>query len=210
MVATMAEHWHGIEVAGRPCLAMVNTLDWRGRAAPVELLVSYAEFLRFSASAGIMTRDESQALLDEAGKHPRGAQRALGEAIRLRETMASILRAVRTRKVPPPQATFDFDAVCRVARAAQRLDARPAGFTWTWRSTAPKLSRPAWSLALDGADLLVSLDLDCVRTCADVECGWVFLDTSRNRARRWCSMKACGNRNKVRRFYRRSLAARRR
>jgi predicted RNA-binding Zn ribbon-like protein len=26
------------------------------------------------------------------------------------------------------------------------------------------------------------------------------MDTTRNRTRRWCDMKACGNRNKVRRF----------
>jgi predicted RNA-binding Zn ribbon-like protein len=39
-----------------------------------------------------------------------------------------------------------------------------------------------------------------VRLCADASCAWLFLDTTRNRTRRWCDMKECGNRNKVRRF----------
>ncbi|TIU06903.1 MAG: CGNR zinc finger domain-containing protein, partial [Mesorhizobium sp.] len=28
-------------------------------------------------------------------------------------------------------------------------------------------------------------------------CGWLFLDTSRGGKRRWCSMRTCGNREKV-------------
>ncbi|MGA2590961.1 MAG: CGNR zinc finger domain-containing protein [Bryobacteraceae bacterium] len=31
-------------------------------------------------------------------------------------------------------------------------------------------------------------------------CGWMFLDTTRNRSRQWCDMRDCGNRAKVRRF----------
>jgi len=36
--------------------------------------------------------------------------------------------------------------------------------------------------------------------CAADDCAWVFLDTSKNHSRRWCDMKACGNRAKARRF----------
>jgi predicted RNA-binding Zn ribbon-like protein len=50
------------------------------------------------------------------------------------------------------------------------------------------------------SDLLTSDALARVRQCADGSCAWLFLDTTRNRTRRWCDMKACGNRNKVRRF----------
>jgi predicted RNA-binding Zn ribbon-like protein len=37
-----------------------------------------------------------------------------------------------------------------------------------------------------------------VSACADHDCGWVFLDRSRNRTRRWCSSGERGNRNRVR------------
>lgn len=36
-----------------------------------------------------------------------------------------------------------------------------------------------------------------LRRCAGGDCAMVFLDTSRSRTRRWCSMERCGNRNKV-------------
>jgi predicted RNA-binding Zn ribbon-like protein len=46
-------------------------------------------------------------------------------------------------------------------------------------------------------------ELGKVKKCADTDCGWLFLDMSRNRSRRWCDMKSCGNRAKARRYYKR-------
>ncbi|HEX3205086.1 MAG TPA: CGNR zinc finger domain-containing protein [Propionibacteriaceae bacterium] len=43
-------------------------------------------------------------------------------------------------------------------------------------------------------------DLERLRRCADQDCGWFFLDTSRNRTRRWCDPGDCGNRNRVKAF----------
>ncbi len=37
-----------------------------------------------------------------------------------------------------------------------------------------------------------------VKACAAPDCRWAYLDTSRNRSRRWCDMTNCGNRAKNR------------
>ena len=42
-----------------------------------------------------------------------------------------------------------------------------------------------------------------VRVCAAEDCGALYLDTSRNRSRRWCSMDRCGARAKASAYYRR-------
>lgn len=47
---------------------------------------------------------------------------------------------------------------------------------------------------------------DRVRTCAAPECGALYVDTSRNRSRRWCSMEKCGARAKASAYYRRRRA----
>ncbi|MGI8626701.1 MAG: CGNR zinc finger domain-containing protein [Geodermatophilaceae bacterium] len=44
----------------------------------------------------------------------------------------------------------------------------------------------------------LSGDWPRVKACASAECRWGFLDTSRNRSRRWCKMAYCGNRAKSR------------
>jgi predicted RNA-binding Zn ribbon-like protein len=61
-----------------------------------------------------------------------------------------------------------------------------------------------WPVVLAAADLLTSGDRARIHECAGPGCGWLFLDTSRNRRRRWCTMQGCGNRAKARRFYERA------
>ncbi|SHG26352.1 CGNR zinc finger domain-containing protein [Streptoalloteichus hindustanus] len=61
------------------------------------------------------------------------------------------------------------------------------------------------ALGLAWAELVITGDATRLKRCAEHSCAWVFWDTSKNRSRRWCSMRVCGNRNKARRF-----AARRR
>lgn len=50
------------------------------------------------------------------------------------------------------------------------------------------------------ADLLANHDLRRIKICANPDCQWIYFDESRNRVRRWCDDKACGNLMKVRRF----------
>jgi predicted RNA-binding Zn ribbon-like protein len=68
--------------------------------------------------------------------------------------------------------------------------------------------RILWTVARSAAELLTSDHLGAVRVCAGSGCGWLFLDLSRNRSRRWCAMSDCGNREKARRHYQRVRQAR--
>ena len=45
-----------------------------------------------------------------------------------------------------------------------------------------------------------------LKTCAAPDCRWVFYDTSRSGASRWCSMRVCGNRAKTRAYRQRHRA----
>jgi len=38
-----------------------------------------------------------------------------------------------------------------------------------------------------------------VQMCNGDNCGWLFIDSSKNHSRRWCDMRDCGNRAKIRR-----------
>jgi predicted RNA-binding Zn ribbon-like protein len=42
-----------------------------------------------------------------------------------------------------------------------------------------------------------------VRACAAPDCGALYVDSSRNGIRRWCSMERCGARAKASAYYRR-------
>ena len=62
------------------------------------------------------------------------------------------------------------------------------------RPTAPLADRIAAHLAMGLAELLVSGESQRVRTCASPTCRDVFVDLSRNRSRRYCDSRTCGNR----------------
>jgi predicted RNA-binding Zn ribbon-like protein len=51
-------------------------------------------------------------------------------------------------------------------------------------------------LARSLADLVCTEDFTHIKACEGPECTLLFVDRTRGRARRWCSMAACGNRAK--------------
>ncbi|MFK0173889.1 CGNR zinc finger domain-containing protein [Streptomyces sp. NPDC090306] len=76
-------------------------------------------------------------------------------------------------------------------------------------SPAPELSpvRAALArLAVAWTELTVTGDAARLKRCSEHACAWVFWDVSKNRSRRWCSMRVCGNRAKARRYTARQTA----
>jgi len=193
--------WPGVGIGGSLALDFVNTLDWRLREAPVEQLHAFADLLRWAWTAGILEPSEARSLRAWGQSHPRAARRALAEAIEVREAIAAVFQAVARGEGVPAGPLARLDAACRQAWAGRTLRPAGAGAVWEWREGGP--GRPGMAAALDAARLLTSPERGRVRECGDAQCGWLFVDSSRNRSRRWCNMQGCGNRNKARRFYRR-------
>jgi predicted RNA-binding Zn ribbon-like protein len=198
--------WPGAGTGGSPALDFVNTLDWRGREPPVELLHGFPDLVRWARTVGILSAGEASALRVWAEAHPRVAARAMAESILVREVIAEIFQAVVRGEAVPAAPLVQLDSTCRESLALRVLRPAGSGAVWEWRAadpSRPEPFRPAMAVALDAARILTSAERERVRSCGDPECGWFFLDTSRNQSRRWCNMQSCGNRNKVRRFYRR-------
>lgn len=62
------------------------------------------------------------------------------------------------------------------------------------RATAPLADRIAAHLAMGLAGLVVAGESGRVHSCASPTCRDVFFDLSRNRSRRYCDSRTCGNR----------------
>lgn len=199
------KQWSGIGIGGSIATDFTNTLDWRLRRQPVELLRTYPDLLRWGRSAGVLDPKGERALREWAEAHPRRAAKALADAVEVREAIAQAFEALLREDPIPAEVLARLDGACREAGAARALRAEGSGLVWDWKEPHPGPERVAWAAALEAARILTSSDRRRLRQCGDRECGWFFLDTSRNRTRRWCSMKSCGNRNKARTFYRRSV-----
>jgi len=93
-------------------------------------------------------------------------------------------------------------------RVLARLRVSPGRRRLLWAWEGPELEEPLWPVVWSAADLLTSGRPDPLRACANPDCGWLFIDRSRRRNRRWCDMNECGSRAKARRYYARKRSGR--
>jgi len=185
-------------VGGLACLDFVNTVDgWSLQRVIDDKLESYADLVRWAGLAGLATPARVQNQL--ARGNPRQAAKVLARARALRHALYRLLNCVVDHCNPAPADLSLVSAELRIANKHQRLSGCARKFELAWDQT-PALDSILWRVSQSAADLLTSPDLARVRRCAGENCGWMFLDTTRNHSRHWCDMRDCGNLAKVRRF----------
>jgi predicted RNA-binding Zn ribbon-like protein len=194
-------------IAGNVCLDFINTLDNRPSAEPKELIRSFPDLVRFAGQSGILKARETRYLGEKLHLRPVEAKEAIRRAIELREALYAVFSAAMERRTPPAVALATLNAYIREAAQHLRLVRQRGKYEWRFDDLKSSYDAVLWPIGRAAADLLASTDLAMVRTCSAATCRWFFLDTSKNHHRRWCSMKVCGNRTKVRKFYARKKTA---
>lgn len=194
-------------VGGALCLDFVNTVDPRHGRHRREYLTSYSTLVSWAAHAGAIETGDAATLQAEARRHPKRARQVHRDAIALREHAYEIFLAVMDSRPLPPASIRSFNRHLARASARRQVIARGGSLGWGWLGERD-LERVLWPVLWAMADLLMGSSRDRIRECpGDGTCGWLFLDGTKNRSRRWCSMKTCGNRAKARRHYHRSRTA---
>lgn len=189
--------------AGRICLDFANTLSNRLSDEPHEWLDSYNNLLAWGRLVEVLSDEDARALLQEAAAQPEEAHGVLELAIELRESIYRIFSATASGRSPDATDLDGLNAALAQALPHLRLVQDRDAFTWNWANKGNALDSMLWPVARSAGDLLTSEELQRVGECEGDGCGWLFLDMSRNRSRRWCDMGDCGNRAKARRHYRR-------
>jgi predicted RNA-binding Zn ribbon-like protein len=193
-------------IAGNVCLDFINTLDDRPNDKPKELLKNYYDLAGFGEDTGILAPEELDFFFERVHLAPKEAEEALRRAINLRESLFAIFSALTSGQKAPQPALDRLNANLHDAAIHSRLvqSKSPQGkgrLEWRFDAMTSSFYAMTWPIARAAADLLASSDVALVRACSSPTCRWFFLDTSKNHHRRWCSMKQCGNRAKVRKFY---------
>jgi predicted RNA-binding Zn ribbon-like protein len=202
-------------VGGALCLDFANTVDPRSDPATDRdhLRGDYRQLIAWAEHAGLVRAREAARLRRQARASPEVAARVLEDAVRLREAIFAVFAAVAAGR---PPATDDLgtlrDGYAAAVKAAALVPG-PDGMRWSWPAgrddAEASLWRPVWPVAASAARLVTSPDrLPRVKLCDGERCNWLFLDTSRNRSRRWCLMRYCGNVGKSRRQAARRRATR--
>lgn len=185
-----------------------NTVGSRRSSRPQERLSSYAALIDWGVRAELFGRTEAARLNAEAEARPADARAAWKRAIALRDAVYRIFEGYGEGRGPEAGDLDVLNAALGECAVRRRLRLTPDGLCWIW-AEAPEadLDWMLWPIAYSAAEVLTSSSLDRIKACPGEGCGWIFIDQSRNRSRRWCDMQSCGNREKARRHYHRGRTA---
>lgn len=186
-------------IGGQLCLDFANTINGHGSVTPHEYLIGYPDLVLWSRRAGLLTDAEAERLLRLAGEGSREASAVYKRAIELRETIFRVFSALALSRSPKTANIIALNEARLDALNHSTIGPRDGGYAVDWTDKSA-LDRMLWPIALSAAELLTSPHLTRVRECEGDRCDWLFIDTSRNHMRRWCSMAECGNRAKSQRF----------
>jgi len=194
--------------AGDLSLAFTNTVGSHASSQPEEYLNTYGNFLRWAYTGGVVPAGNGQLLLEYALAHPQAAKETLADVLALREALFRIFSA-RAHAQPVDDKDLDlFNQSLSESLAHARVVFVDDSAQWSWEGAENRLDAPLWPIARAAADLLTSDNVARLGQCQDDRgCGWLFIDTSKNHSRRWCSMESCGNRAKAQRHYGRKRQA---
>jgi predicted RNA-binding Zn ribbon-like protein len=183
-------------IGNHPALDVVNTVAWRlDPERAVDRIPDGAGLLRWATFAG---------MVDQAGATGRAeaADLAAARVRELRELLHQVLQPLAVGHSPAAGALTDLRSRVLDALGHPEVEiAKVMPLTWSVPGRTV-VDLPA-RLAVEAWDLLVHEDVRRLRQCRDDDCGWLFLDRSRNGSRVWCSSADCGNRSRARRHYRR-------
>ena len=203
-------------------LADAVAIDFlNSRARPVdkdvEWLASGGDFLGWLQQAKLVPAEAIAAL--RASALPGELDAVAAQARALREWfrgfalkhMGKPLDADVLRELEPLNRVLQrdegFGQVVANHHAEQERGAGVSGLAWQmrrrWRAPDALLLPVAQAIA----QFVCSEDFTNVKACEGENCTLLFLDRTRSRARKWCSMAVCGNRAKQAAHRERALAA---
>jgi predicted RNA-binding Zn ribbon-like protein len=185
---------------GQLAIDFTNTVGDRGSISQ-EHFATIGDIAAWAEARQIVDRTTLQELRRWVQAHASAARREYVRALEVREALYRTFLAVASNR---PVGDHDLDLVNRevsLTNCRTHLSFEDGQFTL---SSAGRHDNPVDEILEPilraAVSLMTSGELRNVRVCADPACAWLFLDTSRNRSRRWCDMRACGNRQKIRRF----------
>lgn len=180
------------QVGGHLALDFCNTAGEHLADRPDELLLDWESFLRWANQVGLIGPHSYFELL--AYPEP------LDEIIRLREAVYRVGLAIAgARGISKRDVEF-----IRACANAGRPEIEFRDHVGRWRPARSHASGQLCAvLGAEALSLFCSPGAARIGVCDGGKCGWLFLDESRGKRRRWCDMNDCGSRAKARRFYER-------
>jgi predicted RNA-binding Zn ribbon-like protein len=195
-------------VGGNVALDFANTAEGTSEGEiEWEHLLGYEDLVFWGHRVGLLSGEDGERLLRKGRESPAEADATYARALGFRGHLYALFRALVEGDDPLTESVEALRMLECKALSHAALAPSSDGFVWKW-APGDELAGMLWPVAHSATELLVSGRLGRVKRCAG--CNWLFVDESKNRSRRWCSMEECGTHAKMRRYVARRAAKRKR
>jgi len=194
-------------VGGAAILDLANTQSGPPGGSPdIESLGAFDDVIRWAERADALDPDAARRLARVAARRPAEARAAFERTMALRRDAYDVFSALATGRQPPAAELARLREAATEALMHAAVADADGTFALRWAATDDP-NRAWWPVAYAGLELLLHGPLDRIKGCGG--CRYLFLDETKNRSRRWCSMNDCGTREKMRTYVARRAARRR-
>jgi predicted RNA-binding Zn ribbon-like protein len=185
-------------IGGDPSIDFVNTADWI--PGGLDRFTSYDRILEWATGASALSTPTAESLRTIAHGEPQHAARVLHHAIALRGLLEQLyFDIVSSGNTTSVIAQLNQRWLSESLAHLALMESGDGTFRLGWPRQNVALESPLWRVSWSAAQLLASEGVPRIRRCGGVDCGWYFVDHSRNGLRRWCEMETCGTQMKSRR-----------
>jgi predicted RNA-binding Zn ribbon-like protein len=201
MVVKMSDAKRTLEtlelVGGVLCLDFVNTVNSHDELEH-DYIASYADLVDWAAKMELFSPTQAKTLKQKASQESNKAEKILNTTKDARETIFRVFSAI-AKGTNPKEADLNLIAgLYQEAIGNGQLVKTDGLFIFKWEPHK-SLDGVLWQIVASAQSLLSAKEVARVKECPN--CGWLFLDTSKNQSRRWCSMNTCGVHDKMRRYH---------
>jgi len=185
-------------VGGELAWDFANTSSGRGSPSQQEHLRDFASLMQWTEHARVMAPSDCGFARAAMDGHPKRSRALFTRALAARELIWTIGTALAEQR--PVSATLSASLTALHAESLRfaEMKVRDGVYIWTWDPRRNVEAAILGPIALSALTLLMQKDLSRTKRCAGLDCGWLFFDATKNSRRRWCEMRVCGNRAKVR------------
>jgi predicted RNA-binding Zn ribbon-like protein len=186
-------------IGGELALDFCNTSSGRGFPTHQEHLREAPNVVDWAVHARVLPPEDGEWLHTAVAQDSALSNRLIREALALREDLYLLASDIAAGRPAPTETVDRLTRVHAQCLAQAKLAPHQTNFMWTWSTRSAPVEAVLGPISLSALTTLLRTDLTRVKQCQGEKCGWLFVDSTKNRLRRWCEMEVCGNRAKQKR-----------
>jgi predicted RNA-binding Zn ribbon-like protein len=185
------------------CLDFTNTINNRFEEQPQEYLSGFEDLLYWSKRLEAIDAKTYKDIISYASAHPVKAADFFKQSMELRELLHRMFLAVSKGEIIEAADLKAFNSILAEYCTTPQIKHLGNNYRESWECEEG-FHEVTGPIVQSAYKLLLSDKLNRVKECPN--CGWLFLDTTKNGKRRWCSMQSCGSNVKATEYYYRKKA----